>query len=164
ARALSAPGPHEASRGETVAPVPVRGADEASLLIVERPPPAPSTPGEDQPPIASSSRVSAASPAVDRPMAVDRQARSELVPQNEAKAAPIHAPPPDPEPTGAIGPPTVFRTKPRQTQQPVRRSPEDALTPPGITIIRGVPPVPGDSPAIVRPGPLIIHVPTPARR
>ena len=163
-RALAAPGSHAAPLGETVAAAPMRETDEASSLIVERPPPAPPTPGEDAPPIASSSRVSAASPAVDRPMTDDTQLRSELIPQNEAKAPPIQAPPPDPEPTGAIGPPTVFPTKPRLTQKPVRRPPEDALTPPGVTIIRGVPPVPGDSPAIVRPGPLIIHVPTPARR
>jgi len=163
-RAVATSAPHAAPLGETVAAMPMRGTDEASPLIVERPPPTPPTPGEDAPPIASSSRVSAASPAISRPMADDTQARSELVPQNEAKASPIQAPLPDPEPTGTIGRPTVFPTKPRLTQQPVRRPPEDALTPPGVTIIRGVPPVPGDSPAIVRPGPLIIHVPQPARR
>lgn len=164
--AVATSAPHAAPLGETVAAAPMRGTDEGSSLVVERPPPTPPTPGEDAPPIASSSRVSAASPALDRSMADDEQARSELVPQSEAKVppVPVQVPPPDPEPTGAIGPPTVFPTKPRLTQQPVRRPPEDALTPPGVTIIRGVPPVPGDSPAIVRPGPLIIHVPQPARR
>jgi hypothetical protein len=94
-------------------------------------------------------------------MSEDAPVRSELVPQNEAKAAPIQKPaPPDPEPTGTIGRPTVFHTRPRPAQRPR----EDALTPPGVTIIRGVPPIPGDSPSIVRPGPLIIHVPQPARR
>jgi hypothetical protein len=160
-REAASPAGHTASSGVTLAVAPMSAPDEPSSLVAVPPPPTPATPGEDGPAIAASARVSAASAAADRPMSEDAPVRSELVPQNEAKAPSIQMPaPPDPEPTGTIGPPTVFRTKPR----PAPRPREDALTPPGITIIRGVPPVPGDSPSIVRPGPLIIHVPQPARR
>ena len=160
-REIASAAGHAAPSGATLAVAPMPATDAPSSLIAVPPPPTPATPGEDGPAIAASARVSAASAAADRPMSEDAPIRSELVPQSEAKAAPIQMRvPPDPEPTGTIGPPTVFRTKPR----PVHRPREDALTPPGVTIIRGVPPIPGDSPSIVRPGPLIIHVPQPARR
>jgi hypothetical protein len=160
-RAVASAPQHAAPRGETATVMRMPTPDEASPLVAVAPPPTPATPGEDAPSIAAWSRLSVGSAAADRPISVDTPGRSELVPQNEAKAPRIDTPTsPDPEPTGTIGPPTVFRTKPRATQRPR----EDALTPPGVVIIRGVPPVPGDSPGIVRPGPLIIHVPTPARR
>src|SRR6185295_5947160 len=176
ARAVASGAPHAASLGELHAAAPMPAPDESSTLAAVAPLPTPVTPGEDGPAIAAWSRVSAAAIAADRPLSDDTAARSDLVPQSEAKAPPVPAPtpplqapaPPDPEPTGSVGAPTVFRIKPHPIQRPVaraaRRAPEDALTPPGITIIRGVPPVPGDPPGIVRPGPLIIHVPTPARR
>jgi hypothetical protein len=180
-REAASSAPHAAPPGETLAATPTAAPDQLSALVAVAPAPTPRTPGEDGPPMAASSRVTAASAAADRPLSDDTAARSELIPQSEAKAPPAQpappaqapAPPaqapfpPDPEPTGGVGAPTVFRIKPhpirRPSPRPAHRAPEDALTPPGITIIRGVPPVPADSPGIVRPGPLIIHVP-PARR
>jgi hypothetical protein len=175
-RAVASGAPHAAPFGEVHAAAPMPAPDGSSMLVAVAPLPTPVTPGEDGPAIAAWSRVSAAAIAADRPLSDETAARSDLVPQSEAKAAPVPAPtppvqapaPPDPEPTGSVGAPTVFRIKPHPIQRPIarpaHRAPEDALTPPGITIIRGVPPVPGDSPGTVRPGPLIIHVPAPARR
>jgi hypothetical protein len=175
-RAAASGAPHAAPFGEVYAAAPMPAPDESSTLVAVAPLPTPVTAGEDGPAIAAWSRVSAAAIAADRPLPDETAARSELVPQSEAKAAPVQAPtppvqapaPPDLEPTGSVGAPTVFQIKPHPIQRPIappaHRAPEDALTPSGITIIRGVPPVPGDSPGIVRPGPLIIHVPAPPRR
>jgi hypothetical protein len=175
-RAVASGAPHAAPFDEMQVVAPMPAPDQPSTLVAVAPLPTPATPGEDRPAIAAWSRVSAAAIAADRPLSDETATRSELVPQSEAKAAPVQAPTPpvqapalpDPDPTGSVGAPTVFRIKPHPIQRPIarpaHRAPEDALTPPGITIIRGVPPVPGDSPGIVRPGPLIIHVPPPARR
>jgi hypothetical protein len=170
ALAVVTPGAHAAPSADMVATAPVRQGDEPSSLIAVPPPPPPPTPGVDSPAISASARVSAASPAAERPVQGNTEAVSALVPQAEA-AAPLPQPPlpvqapasaqPDPEPTGTIRPPAFTFHRP----QPIQRPRNDAMAPPpGVTIIRGVPPVPAASPGIVRPGPLIIQVPPGPRR
>jgi hypothetical protein len=164
-RGIVSPGVHAVPAGDMVAAVPMRQGDEPSPLVAVVPPPAPPAPGVDGPPIAASARVSAASPAINPPLRSDAEAVSALVPQTEA-AAPVHPPvhslaQPDPEPTGTIRPPAFTFQRPR----PIQRPRDNAMAPPpGVTIIRGVPPVPAASPGIVRPGPLIIQVPQGPRR
>jgi hypothetical protein len=161
-RVVASPAGHGTPPGDALAVAPLSQDDELSLLVAIAPPPTPPTPGEDGPSVAASARVSVPSPAADRPMRGDAETVSALVPQNEAAVPPIDAPAQaDPEPTGTVGPPAFTFGKPR----PIQRPRDDVLAPPpGVMIIRGVPPVPDHSPGIVRPGPLIIHVPQGVRR
>lgn len=142
------------------------GPDETSSLVAVALPPTPAAPGEDGRPIAAWERASAVAAIADRPMGDDAQARSDLTPQHEAAITPAPEVLPDPEPTASIPPaialpPTVLMPRPPRRVMARERPPPP---PPGAVIVRGVPPVPGDSPGIVRPGPLIIHLPAPVRR
>jgi hypothetical protein len=141
-------------------------ADERSSLVAVALPPTPATPGEDGPAIAAWERAPATSAVADRPIGDGAQALSELIAQEEAAVMPAPRALSDPEPTASIPhaitlPRTVLMPRPPRR---VMAREHPLLPPPGVVIVRGVPPVPGDSPGIVRPGPLIIHLPAPVRR
>jgi hypothetical protein len=152
---------------------------ETSSLVAVAPPPNPPTPGEDAHPIATSERASAASAVSERPRGDDAHALSDLIPQEAAALPPVPDALPDPEPTASIPPANALPRTVLMPRPPRRVMARDRplpppragvaregplLPPPDVVIVRGVPPVPGDSPGIVRPGPLIIHLPAPARR
>jgi len=172
ARAIVSSGAHAVAVGGSMAP-PMGQGGEPSVLVAVAPSPTPAAPGVDAPAISASARVSAPSSAVGRPMPDNSDAVSTLIPQSDAAAPPpppvqvparAEAPaPPDPEATGTVRPPALIFHRPRPIQRP--RDRDDVMAgPPGVTIIRGVPPVPAASPGIVRPGPLIIQVPSAPRR
>jgi hypothetical protein len=168
ARASASPAAHAAPVGCALVVAPAAPRDEPSPLLAVAPPPTPPAPGMDGPAVSASTHIAVPSHAVGRPTGESTESVSALIPQGEATAppAPLQAPAaarPDPEPTGAIHPPPFRLSKPRVIQVPRERE-ETVSAPPGVTIIRGVPPVSAASPGIVRPGPLIIQVPQGTRR
>ena len=146
----------------------------------------PLIPGLDAPPIAAlSPRPAEASAAIELPLPEPAPLASALIPQEAMLEPPADAPAalPDPEPVGTIAPAEppasgtlppaseVLRLNPAARPVPSRalrpRGPRvepEPLEPKGITIVRGIPAAPKGSPAIVAPGPLIIHVPDSMRR
>ena len=173
ARAVMSLGAHAATAGDAVTVARTALGDESSWLLAVAPLPVPPTPGMDGPRMPTSARASAPASAGGRPMPDNSDAVSPLIPQNEAAApppppiqVPVHAETPaptEPETTGTVRPPVLILRRPAPAQ-PARARDDVMAGPPGVSIIRGAPPVPATSPGIVRPGPLIIHVPTPPRR